>query len=200
MLHFIANYPQLNYTFTTRDCLSLKSIECRFEQRLNNCAKTNNYTQKWNDIFVGNLGAIHAFKTLQYIIQVYFSSLFSVLGVVTNFIVFFIISKKKNKTVFKSLMYAHIKVNAAFNFAYCLINSFSLISLCIDNQMVFCSAIYKTKFAQYFRIIVTIYFGNALKFSCSVSYIAFSISRFLNSTNTSKTDSRPIAQWYSKIN
>jgi hypothetical protein len=200
MLHLIANYPQLNYTFTTRDCLSLKSIECRFEQRLNNCAEIKNNTQKWNDIFVGDLGAIHGFRTLQYIIQVYFSPLFSVLGIVTNFIVFFTISKKKNKTVFKSLMYAHIKVNSAFNFAYCLINSISLISLCIDSQMAFCSAIYKTKFAQYFRIYVANYLGNTLKFSCSVSYIAFSVSRFLNSTNTSKSDSRPIAQWYSKLN
>ena len=113
MLQFIANYPQLNYTFTTRDCLSLKSMECQFEQRLNNCAKIKNHAQKLNDIFVGDLGAIHGFRTLQYIIQVYFSPLFSVLGVVTNFIVFYVISKKKNKTVFKSLMYAHIKVNAA---------------------------------------------------------------------------------------
>ena len=197
MLNFISFYPQLNYNFTTRDCL-LKSIECPFELRLNNCVEIE-ITKEWN-IFVGDLGAIHAFKTLQYIIQVYFGPIFSVLGVVTNFVTLLIVSNKKSKKVFKNSMYDHIKINSMFNFSYCLINSFSLINLCIDNQMAFCSSIYKTKFAQYFRIIFTNYLGNILKFSCSVSYIAFSASRFLHSTNTSKTDSRPISHWLNNLN
>jgi len=82
------------------------------------------------------------------------------------------------KSKFNNLMYNHIYYNSLFNFIFCLINSFSLINICIFPKSSFCSSVYKTQLAQYFKIIFTLYLGNSIRLCCNFSFIMFSLSRF----------------------
>lgn len=65
-----------------------------------------------------------------------------------------------------------------FNFIFCFINSFSLLNICIFAKNSFCSSVYKTSGAQYFKIIFILYLGNAIRLCCNFSFIFFVISRF----------------------
>ena len=75
-------------------------------------------------------------------------------------------------------MYRNVCYNSFFNLVFCLINSFSLINVCIYPRSAFCSSIYKNEASQYFKIYFILFLGNALKLCCNLSYILFSLSRF----------------------
>ena len=68
------------------------------------------------------------------------------------------------------------------NISYCLINTFSLLNICIFPKSSFCSSIYKEYVSQYFKIIFQLFLGNSLRLCCNFSFILFSCSRFFIST------------------
>ena len=90
---------------------------------------------------------------LRLILLVYVKSFFSILGLLTNFLIMIVIMNKKYAKNFNNCMYNHIFFNAMFNFAYSLIQSFSLVNICIFHPSSFFSSIYKTYESQYFKII-----------------------------------------------
>ena len=77
-------------------------------------------------------------------------------------------------------MYKLIALNSLFNIFYSLIMSLKLINECLFyNSPVFCSSIYQSDTGQYFKIIIIFFLGSVFKTCSSLSYIAFSISRFI---------------------
>jgi hypothetical protein len=44
---------------------------------------------------------------------------------------------------------------------------------------IFCSAIYTTQFAQYYKIIMIAYFGETVKMCANISYLMMTLNRFL---------------------
>jgi hypothetical protein len=59
-----------------------------------------------------------------------------------------------------------------------------LINTCIfPYNSVFCSSVYQSESAQYFKIVLIIYFGNVMKMCSNISYISFSFSRFILVSN-----------------
>ena len=112
------------------------------------------------------------------ILGVYVRPTFSILGLLTNILSIIIIRNEKSKKSLKNEMYRNIFFSSMFNFIFCLINSLSLINVCIFPPTSFCSSVYKTTQSHYFKIIVTSFLGNTIRICCNVYYILFSLSRF----------------------
>ena len=154
---------------------------CRFEENLKNCNLTppSHSTQ-----FLTVIRVFFLFEWLKLVIEVYGKSLGCLLGLATNIVVMKVLKNRKFKKTFNNVMYKHIFSNAFFNFLFCLLQIFSLLNICVLPKSSFCSSVYKTSGAQYFKIYILLFLGNSLRLCCNFSYTLFSISRFYKSTST----------------
>ena len=183
--------------FSIRTCLhqnfKQKLNECNIEERLKNC----HYKQVDRMVFSFSTNAdyVYFFKLLQYIIGVYLRPFFCILGVVTNVIIFKVVTNKAKKKHLKNSMYKHILANSLFNASFCLIHIFSLVNLCVLPRGSFCSSVYKSKTSQNFKIYLVLLFGNSLKLSSNFSYICFSVSRFYLSTSNPSSYFKKFQEW-----
>ena len=126
------------------------------------------------------MSVFYLLKWLQYVLLAILQPLLSLLGMFTNLLIILCICNRNTKKDFRDPMYKHILVNAIFNIAYCFVMILKLINTCIFiNASVYCSSIYMTNQAQYFKIIVVFFLGNVLKLCCNLSYICFGFSRFI---------------------
>ena len=181
-------YPTGWENLSARRCLKIKNFEtliklCEFEKRFEKCDKKNDVYQELN--FNGNFNNMFHFKWLEYLVLVYITPFFSILGCITNFLNILVCREiRKDSKLKKNVMYKHMHVNTFFGLVYCLIQSFSLISTCIFPMYSFCSNVFKGQFAQYFKILIILFLGNTIKICFNFSYIAFSASRFFLSTSS----------------
>ena len=170
-----------NYTFLYESC--------RFDEKFNNCKKTSSARDK---IDYGLFQIVFFLNWLKLVVEVYAKTFASAFGLITNILVLMVIKNTKGKShsknPFKNVMYEHIYFNSIFNCIFCLIQSFSLLNICIFPKSSFCSDIYKTVGAQYFKIIFTLFLGNSLRLCCNFSFISFSLSRFYISTSIKKSN------------
>jgi hypothetical protein len=174
-------YAKNKETLTMSQCQLEANTQCDFEEKFRNCENIITTHQGTHN------GVYHdflIFEWLKYVINVYFQTIFSILGFVFNLLIMIVLMNKKRKKDFSNTMYKHIYSNAAFNLIFCLIKSLSLINICIFPRTSFCSSIYKYESSQYFKIIVGNFFGNAFKLCCNISYILFALSRFSVSTSS----------------
>ncbi len=162
---------------------------CRFEEKFNNCIRNSKYNFS---IEFDVLQYTFLFNWLKLIIEVYLKTFASIFGLITSILIIMVIKNTKGKSdsknPLKNVMYEHIYFNSVFNFIFCLIQSFSLMNICIFPKSSFCSSIYKTVGAQYFKIIFTLFLGNTLRLCCNFSFISFSLSRFYISTSNKKSN------------
>jgi hypothetical protein len=121
---------------------------------------------------------------LKLVIEVYAKTFLSILGLITNFLIILVIKNREFKKCFhKNVMNKHLFFNSTFNLIFCLLNSVSLVNICVFAKSSFCSSFYKTLSAQYFKIFFSLYLGNSLRLCCNFSLIIFSLSRFYISTS-----------------
>jgi hypothetical protein len=180
------NYELVIKNLSVYRCLNNFSVlfdSCNFDKKFYNCIKPSKSISN-HELSVLNI--FFLFKWLKLVIDVYLKAFFSILGLITNFLILMVIKNKKFKKIFDNIMYRHAFYNSIFNFIFCFMNSFSLINICIFAKNSFCSSVYKTSEAQYFRIIFILYLGNAIRLCCNFSFIFFVISRFYitNPTNS----------------
>jgi hypothetical protein len=164
----------------TNENYSLLFESCRFEEKFNNCLSSDYSNVSYK---VSALDLFFIFEWLKLVIEVYAKTFFSMLGLIANILIIVVLKNKKFKRNFDNLMYRHICYNSIFNLIFCGINSFSLINICIFPKSSFCSSVYKTQLAQYFKIIFTLYLGNSIRLCCNFSFILFSFSRFFITTS-----------------
>ena len=161
---------------------SLLFDACQFDDKFKTCS---NLTASNLTIDLSAYSVYFYFEWFRLVLQVYVKSFLSNLGLITNCLVMLVIKNKENihfQRNFNNIMYKHIFYNSMFNFLFCLIQSFSLMNICIFTKSSFCSSVYKTNEAQYFKIIFIEFLGNSLRLCCNFSVILFSISRFYIST------------------
>jgi hypothetical protein len=176
--YLLMNLKQ-SYMFCFND-----STECDFGKIFNICEKHEILLPPVKFSLDNDTNVYHFLKWLQFILLVVLQPIFCFLGIITNLLSMVCICNKNKKKDFADPMYSHILINAFFNIAYCLIISFKLINTCLFlNGSIFCSSLYLTNAAQYFKIIVVIYLGNVMKFCCNLSYISFTFSRFIVCAN-----------------
>ncbi len=101
------------------------------------------------------------------------------LGLILNSLVIWSISENQ-KSELKEDFYKYMSLNAKFNCIYSLIYMFTPINYCSNYPSgVFCSLIYDSLFAQYFKIIVIAYLGESVKLCANVSYILMTVNRYM---------------------
>ena len=106
-------------------------------------------------------------------------------GIFANAVSVAVVKNKRKQKQLNNFMYKHLMSNAIFNLFYCLINIFTLMSMCIFPRSSYCSSVYKSVFTQYFKIYIVFFLGNTLRLCSNFSYIALSVSRFYLSTSKS---------------
>ena len=197
--HFNSDVKLLNYyeiyikNFSVIRCMKNYSLLfdlCRFEEKFNNCIVLSQI--KSNQVFNMSIyDVFFLFEWLKLVIEVYVKPFLSCFGLITNILVLLVLRNsqvnKGTQKLLDNVMYRHIFYNSMFNFIFCLINCFSLLNICIFPRSSFCSSVYKTEWAQYFKIIFSQFLGNSIRLCSNFSFILFSISRFYISTSTTKS-------------
>lgn len=72
-----------------------------------------------------------------------------------------------------------MSIIATLNSFYCFINLFNLLTVCINMSNLFCSSIYTSQFAQYFKLIAIVYIGESLKSWSNFLYLMLTVDRFV---------------------
>jgi hypothetical protein len=173
----VRNEPYFNERFES----------CNFSRLWKNCDEFRTFK-------IVTLSGVNNFvlllKWFQYVIEVYVRPILCSFGLITNVFTLKVILNKMYSKNFNNSMYKHIRINAIFNILFCLTFLFSLMNICIFPKNSFCSSIWRTEFSQYFHIYVNLFLGNTLRLCCNISYILFSISRFVLSGTTVKNKLR----------
>ena len=167
------DYRVQNLLFVTNST-SFKSISnCKFDERIRLCNKTN-YKVKdiWDesDFYILNKKLQIAFKISLYPV--------SILGLVTNFIVVFVILKKENSDLFKEYkQYSYLWMNSIFCMMISLIEILSWMTECFYPFEVFCPEIRKLVAVQFFKIIFKEFLVTVFRLMCNFTYVAFALNR-----------------------
>ncbi len=179
---------------SVRNCFRQEKLEsliqsCNFDLMLNNCKieSTSAPTIGENVGFYGNMNMFFHFKWLELIFEVYFQPILCFIGIITNLLIIIVLKNKNKKKSFKFTFYKHLHKNAILNLIFCAINLISLINVCIFFKISFCSQVFKWDFSQYFKIYVVYFLGNSIKLCSNISYVVLSLTRFYESTSSTKS-------------
>jgi len=164
-------------------CNFLDDLECDFTKLFKRCSliaqKKSYHEFQDTEVFV-------LMKWLEYIIIVILQPLFGLIGIINNSLVFVVVRNKEKKNILKDPMYLHIQLNSFFNIICSSIMVLSILNTCIGHNTfvhAFCSNVWTMHWAQYFKIIVHFYLLPVARTCMNVSYIFFSLSRFILVSN-----------------
>ena len=121
----------------------------------------------------------YAIEWLKFVLLIVAKPCMCAMGLITNLLTILVITNKCRRKDFSDQMYKLILLNSVFNIAYCAIMTLKLLNECLFyTSTVFCSKYYQTNASQYFKIVVVMFLGNVCKTCSSLTYMAFSLSRF----------------------
>ena len=164
--------------------------KCNFEKRLISCKRSNfsiggtkkEYFFDINYVFdIENL-----FILLKFIVVTILNPFLSFFGLLTNIFVIVVARNIKNlkkdglnnqkKT--KDTIFKHIIIYSCFNVLFCALTILKPINECTTFTL-FCSSVYTSKSAQWFKIIFIEFLGNIIKLCCNISYTFITFSRIV---------------------
>ena len=156
-----------------RQTLKYKPSDCNFDHLLILCDK-NKYEIKplWDqsDTYQLSFKFITTITILSYIV--------SLLGIVSNTIVIYIISIKKNSDIFKGIkQYNYLRLVSVYSIMILIIQLLSWMSECAKTYDAFCPEIRKYVAIQFFKVIFKESLITALRFMSNFAYVAFALNR-----------------------
>lgn len=159
--------------------ISVLRQRCNFTKSLNNCFNINEPLNKGDiDIYKNDLydqGMI-----FYYIVGVYLTPVINFFGLVLNILIIRTYLDKRNNENFDKIHYKYMFYLAISNCLYCLITIFNLISDCpYDIDGLFCSSIHNLLVVKYFKVYVSVAFLNVIRIISNLTYLQFSINRYL---------------------
>lgn len=147
---------------------------CDFESILKLCNKQTYKIPSTSGIYFTDLDYMTLFELLTMI----FSSIISVFGLFFNILVVYVLLNKKNKKLLtENKHYNYVVANCISNCFVLAIQIFGLINECQYPFGIYCSSIYATLFAQYFKLVVGEFFNCMFRLISSFSYVTFSLGR-----------------------
>ena len=154
---------------------------CDFENKFQKC----NLTSLKRESYLGinnDLDLFYLIKWFEFILILIVQPILCFLSILCNALVIIVLKNKKNHKELKVKMYTYVQINAFFNLLYSVIMSTKLINTCIFfySNSTFCSKIYQSKSSQNYKIIGIYFLGNVLKNCSNISYIFFSMSRYIS--------------------
>ena len=147
-------------------------------------------------------------KWLEKILLVYIRPILAAIALVNNILIIITIMRKRNhrvvnKKCFTENMYSHMLVNSVFNALYACIMATSLLNTRVfyseSSDGTFCSGVYRTTSAQYYKIWVIEFFGNMVKTCVNISYIMFVTNRLVFVAANISEKSRSIKNAFEKL-
>jgi hypothetical protein len=183
------------YTF----CIDT-SFECDFDSLFEKCLNSTSYNKNGvSDLKEEDI--VFFLRWVQYIMNIILYRIFAFMAMVNNILIVYVIKNKAKKKIFNDPMYIHAQINAILNIFYCVLVLVSLISSCVDYDVyesnAFCSSIYMNEATQYFKIICVYFLNSAIRTCANMSYMFFSLSRFILVANFKE---RAFFKKFSKVN
>ena len=136
-----------------------------------------------------DMGVYLSIKWLELILIAYVGPFMSLIDIINNILVSLVIIrnrrlKSSNKRCFDEVIYSHLLINSIFNILFASIMSTSLLNTCLFNEEdgergIFCSSLYRTNSAQFFKIWGVDFLGNLTKKCVNISYTMFAPTRLL---------------------
>ena len=164
-------------------------LNCNFTKRLKKCKQSsfevNNKENYESEFKLDNdVDLVYFFKWLQLILIIILQPIFSFFGIVNNALIIMVVQNKGAKKNFKDVMYRHMVINSYFNIFYCAIINLRLMNECVFYLSgTYCSEVYFSEAAQYLKIYLVYFVGNAAKICKNISYFSFTFSRFILGSN-----------------
>jgi hypothetical protein len=175
--------PLGDVKFLFQYCGFHDDLECDFIKLFKSCSliadKKSYHEFQDTEIFI-------LMKWLEYIFLVILQPLFGFIGIINNSLVLVVVKNKDKKNILKDPMYLHIRLNSFFNIICSSIMILSILNTCISHNTfftAFCSNVSTMRWTQYFKIIVHFYLGSVARTCMNVSFIFFSLSRFILVSN-----------------
>ena len=147
---------------------------CDFDKMIDNCNRTK------FDIRGDDEWTINDSKEISMLIELIFIILLPAVcfcGLISNAMIIFTLSLKENEKDFKKVHYPYLKMVCVSNIVVLVINILSPMYECESHQGIFCSSIYKSLFAQYFKIIFGEFLCAVFSMISNFGYVGFSICR-----------------------
>jgi hypothetical protein len=161
---------------------TLEIDKCNFGSYLKNCENSQMIASSRESGFFDERNIVFEFKWLKYLVEVFLQPALCLLGIFTNLLTIKVLRNRSNilfkKKFNNNIMYKHQLACSIFNVILCSIKIFSLMNICIFPRTSFCSSVNEETSAQYFKIYVVNFLGNAMRLGSNFAYIFFSISRF----------------------
>lgn len=155
--------------------------KCDFEQRINKTC-LNKTVKTINEVRLTFYSALVISQYVEFVVVILLP-IVGIAGIVTNIVNIQAIARvdltktpedRQQKTLMRFMLAYSI-----VNLIYCLIHTLSLLSICIDQDSVFCSDLYYTQFAQYYKIIFVEFMGANFKSLSNLIYFAISVNRYI---------------------
>ena len=151
------------------NCLNIK---CSFDQVTeSNFSSTFDYYDLLKTIFY-----------IEYISELIVEPIYSILGILANFLVIYILKAKSNKIDFKEKMYSYIYYNSLSNVLIIFLDLLGFMNKCLFNSIGFCPIIRETIVAQIIFISIN-FFKTFSYFFSNVTILFFSIERYMKLMN-----------------
>lgn len=156
--------------------------KCNFPRRILNCNLSKQEGLNENSRHLTFDAALYYSAVVDFA-AVLLLPLVGILGIFINIINIKVITSVKlteiNDDFKQSTLMRLMLTYSIVNLLYCLIHCISPISKCIDEQSLFCSRLYYSSFAQYYKIIGVELTGSMLKTLSNIVYFAISVDRYI---------------------
>lgn len=145
--------------------------KCQFENRLKKCLNSKNNHKIVSAGFSG-----YDFMLISDLIILITALLFSVLGMINNFVVIVVVFHRKNTKTMREKHYYYMCLHCLFAAFVCFIHLISLLSECQYPLGLYCSSVREITGIQYLKIVLD-YFDNSSRLLLNFTYFGFSMCR-----------------------
>ena len=184
-LHYGEKY--VDVPFVELKLITRVKQRCNFMTRLEYCNHSNQEALK-NEIYTDAYKLTNVFQWIELVGPVITFPIVSTVGFLFNLLTVLIIRNKFNqKQFFKNdRLFKYILINSCFNMVDCFLSALTPISECLGENSFFCSSIMYSPVTANFKIYVMQYFGECMKTCSIITMLAFSLERFINSSDDLK--------------
>jgi len=147
---------------------------CNFKIKFKNC-HIDQATPSNNQFYFYIYDLIYVSKSIDFWLSKYINVIISIVAILTNIFIIIILSTK----IIQDKLYVYLKLNSVLNLLFSLI---TLIRYIVNNEIT-SEQLKFSVYYQYFNIIFIKLIGNSIKTCSSISYLSFTLARYLNISN-----------------
>lgn len=166
--------------------LKLLIEECKFEERLSLCNKTN-FDPNFEKTTTKKFSTFDFMLVFELTIMI-LAPLFGIFGMVTNLLTIYVILHKTNTKTLRKKQYVFVCLHCTCNSVICLIQLITLVNECQYPFGFYCSYVRQFVAVQYVKIVLGEYFNSVCRLLSNFTYLGFSLTRMsrLDTDNAAK--------------